>query len=525
MKEIEKLKSEIFTLSCDDTIRYWDDLEKWGRENKKLQNVVRLLCQADMYYLLVRVCGREDMLPCVNRPKYIDNQFAFERCREVQANPNGYVDLWSREHWKSSIINFGLSLHSIINDPEVTIGIFSHTRPIAKAFLRTLMREIENNRALHGAFPDIFVGTDVRQYAKFSEDDGVLVKRKSNPNEATLEAWGLVDGTPVSKHFKILLYDDVVVQGSVTTPEMIEKTRTALELSYNLGTTDGARRAAGTRYHFNDAYKTMIERGTFKPREHPGRKGGTEEGESVVWSDETHSEKRNAMGPYVYASQILLNPRADALQGFKRDWLRYYTRADAKKMNTYLLVDAASSKKKGSDYTSMNVVGLGVDGNYYLLDMVRDRLNLAERLERLFALHRKWKPKQTRYERYGMLSDIEAIKARQELETYRFDVHEVAGVTSKADRIKRLLPIFEQGRFYLPKSLHVTDWQKQTVDLVHSFIEEEYVAFPVGLHDDMLDSLARICEPNMTLIWPKEEKSKPADPPRHTQNAATAWMA
>jgi hypothetical protein len=69
------------------------------------------------------------------------------------------------------------------------------------------------------AFPDILWGEDVRQAPKWSEDDGIIVRRrKSNPNEATVEAWGLVDGQPTSKHFRVLLYDDVVVAGSVTIP-------------------------------------------------------------------------------------------------------------------------------------------------------------------------------------------------------------------------------------------------------------------------------------------------------------------
>lgn len=515
---------QLHALPVRECIEYWDALEAEGRRTGKLIQAIRILCLADLYYLLVRVCGRVDMLPCVDRPKHIDNQFAFERCREVEADPNGHVDLWAREHWKSSIITFGLTLQSILKDPEITIGIFSHTRPIAKAFLRLLMREIENNRTLHAAFPDIFHGSDVRAYAKFSEDDGVIIKRKTNPNEATIEAWGLVDGMPVSKHFKVLLYDDVVVQGSVTTPEMIDKTRTALELSYNLGTTDGARRMAGTRYHFNDVYRTVIDRGTFKAREYPGRVGGVEEGQSVVWSDETHAEKRAAQGPYTYASQILLNPKADALQGFRREWLRYYKRLVPESLNWYLCVDAASSKKKGSDFTAMWAIGLGKDGNYYCVPEVRDRLNLKERGDRLFTLHRKYKPLQVRYEKFGMMSDIEHYQARMEHENYRFRIEEVAGQTSKVDRIKRLVPLFEAGRIYLPESHSVTDWQKTTHNLVHDFVEEEFYPFPVGLHDDMLDSLARICEPDLKLVWPLEAKEEVVVR-QHFPQTATAWMA
>ena len=172
----------------------------------------------------------------------------------------------------------------------------------------------------------------------------------------------------------------------------------------------------------------------------------------------------------------------------------------------------------------MWVIGLGMDGNYYALDIVRDRLNLKERADWVFKLHRKWKPKQVRYERYGAMADIEHLHSRMEDETYHFGIQEVGGVTSKIDRIKRLLPIFEQKRFYLPKSLHVTTWEKTTIDLVDTFIEEEYLAFPNGLHDDAFDSLARIAEPDLPLVWPQEKKVKPPEPVLLTGNNSTAWM-
>jgi predicted phage terminase large subunit-like protein len=502
-------------LSLEETVSYWDDLEGVGRKQGKLPQVVRLLCLSDLYYMLVRACKRTDML----------NQFAFERCREVEASPDGHLDLWAREHFKSSIITFGLTIQDILKDPEVTFGLFSHTRPIAKAFLRQIMREFEENETLHVAFPDVLWGKDIRSAPKWSEDDGIIVKRKSNPKEATIEAWGLVDGQPTSKHYKKLLYDDVVVRETVTTPEQIEKTMTALEQSYNLGVTPGGvRRMAGTRWHYHDPHRTVIDRGTFKPREHPGKKGGTEDGESVYWPEEVHLEKRRDMGPYTYAAQILLNPKADSMQGFRREWLRKFKSIKPEKLNWYLCFDGASSKKKGSDYTAGWAIGLGVDGNYYCVPIVRDRLNLKERADKVFEAHRKYKPKQIRYEKYGLMADIEHMQARMEADNYRFDITEVAGQTSKHDRIKRLVPLFEAGRIWIPETHHMTDWQRTTVDLVHAFIEEEYMAFPVGLHDDMLDALARIAEPDLKLIWPKEEKPSEYVPPPVRANAGVAWM-
>lgn len=516
----------IRSLPAVDVIRYWELLEEDGRKGGYLDSVVRDLCLVDLYYLLVRVCGRVDMLPCISKVGFVDNQFMFDRCREVEASPDGRLDLWAREHGKSSIITFGLTIQDILKDPEVTIGVFSHTRPIAKAFLRQVMRELESNRTLQKSFPDILWGEDVKQSPKWSEDDGIIVKRKTNPKEATIEAWGLVDGQPTSKHYKILLYDDIVVKDSVSNPEMIQKTMTALEQSYNLGVTPGGRkRFAGTRWHFNDAYKTIKDRGTAVPREYPGKEGGVEEGASIYWDEDTHLTKRRDFGPYTYASQILMNPKADSLQGFKREWLRKYKQIKHSEMNWYLLCDAASSKKRGSDYTSIWAVGLGVDGNYYCVPEVRDRLNLQERGDRLFELHRKYKPVQVRYERYGLMSDIEHYKSRMEHENYRFTITEVAGQTSKSDRVKRLFPMFVDGRIWIPETKFVTDWQKVPVDLVQSFIEEEFMAFPVGLHDDMLDALARIAEPDLKLVWPLAVKQKKHIPHIKVNNPSCAWMA
>src|SRR5688572_25750309 len=101
-------------LPMKDAISYWDALEAEGRRTGRLSQVVRILVCADLFYLLARVCRRVDML----------NDFAFRRCREVEAEPDGRLDLWAREHFKSSIITFGLTLQDVLKDPETTFGIF-----------------------------------------------------------------------------------------------------------------------------------------------------------------------------------------------------------------------------------------------------------------------------------------------------------------------------------------------------------------------------------------------------------------
>ena len=125
--------------------------------------------------MLVYVLKRADL----NRDWY------FERCREVQAAPNGYLDLWGREHGKSSLITFGLTIQDILNDPEITVGIFSYSRPIAKAFLGQIRTEFESNERLRSLFPDILWADPHRDAPKWSEDDGIVVRSKGNPKESS----------------------------------------------------------------------------------------------------------------------------------------------------------------------------------------------------------------------------------------------------------------------------------------------------------------------------------------------------
>lgn len=465
---------------------------------------IAALGKADRFFLLTHLLRRPDMV----------HPWLYARCREVEKAPDGYLDLWAREHGKSTIITFAGSVQDILNDPDVTIGIFSHTRPIAKAFLNQIKRELEGNDKLKQLYPEALFERPEKESPSWSLDNGIVVRRKSNPKEATIEAWGLVDGQPTSKHFAKLKYDDVVTKESVTSPEMMQKTTEAMELSYNLGARGGAKQAIGTRYHFNDSYRVLMERGTFKPRIYAATVDGTVDGEPVLLTREELATKRRDQGPYTFGCQQLQNPVSDSSQGFKEDWLRYHDGMKRDGLNVYLLFDPAGSKNKKSDYTSAWAVGLGPDENLYILDMVRDRLNLTQRCELVMRWHKKYKPMRAdgvRYEKYGLMADIEHIQSIQKAVNYRFEITEVGGQIPKNDRIKRLIPYFEQGRVFLPRTLYYTGSDGKLTDLVQDFIEQEYKAFPVPIHDDMLDALARIAEPDYPLTFPQLEEFRPED--------------
>lgn len=487
----------------------------------------RLLCRTDLFWLLWHGCGRKD----------IAKQWLLDRCKEVEASPNGHLDLWARNHYKSTIITFGKSLQDILAshgdnplpewDREVTIGIFSATRPLAKGFLRQIKQELETNELLKGLFPDI-LWENPKQSPKWSEDDGIIVKRKSNPKEATVEAWGLIDGMPVGKHFFLMVYDDVVTDGNVTTPEMIQKTTEKWALSNNLGTSGGLIRYIGTRYHFNDTYQVILDRKIAKPRIYPCTEDGTAEGKPHLLTQEELTNKRKTQGEYIFSCQMLLNPVASSLQNFKFEWLKHYIAwSRANTSNYYIIVDPANSKKKSSDYTVMMVIAAHEDMNFYIVDMIRDRLNLVERTDKLFGLVKKYNPQMVGYEQYGMQADIEHIREKMSQINYHFPIKELGGRMAKTDRISKLLPDFQNGRIFLPRIMEKINYEGKAQNLVDIFIREEYLTFPTSQHDDMLDALARIKDEELNVVFPRAAEYEEDDHARHlddpTRDSVTGY--
>ena len=212
----------------------------------------------------------------------------------------------------------------------------------------------------------------------------------------------------------------------------------------------------------------------------------------------------SAESPREWESMYQQRPVKAGGQEIRREWIKLTERPMQDhawaRMNRYILCDPADSTKKKSDWTVFAVIGLADDQNFYLLDMVRDRLSLRERTDALFRLHRVWKPMAVGYEKYGKDSEIQHIEGEMERENYRFLIRTLSGDKAKNDRIRRMIPHLECGRWWFPPSLVRNIHDGRAVDLVNAIIEEEALPFPVGKHDDALDAMSRIYD--MPMVWP-----------------------
>ncbi|MBQ8465302.1 MAG: phage terminase large subunit [Alphaproteobacteria bacterium] len=445
----------------------------------------RTLAKNDLFFLLVYVLG----------VWFANNQWVLDRCREFQDDPYGHLDLWARGHFKSTIITYAHTIFLIINNPEITIGIFSHKLPIAKGFVRQIKNTFESNDLLKGLFPDIFYEKPETQSIKWTEDK-ICVNRTTTRKEMTVEACGVVEGQPTGMHFDVLIYDDLVTLESVSTPEQILKTTAAFRMSLNLGSKGAQRIMIGTFYAYNDTYNELIKEGSVEPRIYPAMTDPADFETSVFLPPEELATKRIEMGAATFGTQMLLDPSVANNRYFAPEWLKYYDGKGWETMNRYIVVDPASSNNKKSDYTVMIVLGFGRDGNYYLIDGVRDRLNLSERTNWLFKLVEEYKPNAVWYESYGQQADSEHISAEMDLRHYRFNICKLGGQMAKKQRIERLQPLFEQGKIFFPTRLPMLTVDGEQKDFVQMLIDDEYMKYPAVNHDDMIDALARLFDIN-----------------------------
>lgn len=438
-------------------------------------------------------------------------KWCYARATEVFLEPNNHIDLWTREHAKSEIITFALTIQDILRDPNDTFGIFSHNKTLAKKHLKLIKTELETNHELQALFPETLYREPKLEAKKWAED-AITVKRTSNLKEATVEAWGLVDGQPVSSRFKKLVYDDVIARDEVSSSEKVEDVTQEFENSLFLTASDPPIiRYVATFQEVQDTTTQILERNIAKERK---RVGIGPNGESLFWSEEKLAWFKQNLSPKAFALQVLLDPKrakGDEHVGFADDGLQYYDTVEVNSLNRYILVDPAGASRDSNSYFASGVVGLSPDKRYKLLDLIYDKFDLHDRTAALRGQVIKWNPLRIFYEHHAMQADIEHIRGEMRRELWEREIVPVGNThISKDQRIEWLIPVFKNKLFHLPKAgikyrPKGTEWAGKEMDLVKLFIEREFSRWPFSSFKDMLDMLSRIKDPDVErlLQWPR----------------------
>lgn len=472
---------------------------------------------SDLESEIIIDAARNDLLSyaMLQYPKFISTDFAEAVAYEIQEVLEGRNDrlilIGPPRHGKSLITSEIAPAWFLGKFPDRKIIGASHTATLATDF-----------------------GGKVRDHMASVTHEQVFGKRGSlNKNKAAAENFRTlaggeyfavgVGGTPIGKGADVYIIDDPIRnRADVESP----KQRQDLKDWYSSSVLSRLEGQAGIilmhqRWHEDDLagyllreyaddgwrvvhFPALIETEEDKTLDYLGR----DFGECLV--PELHSADklkrlRDTMLARDWLSMYQGQPRSIEGDEFTRDMLLRYPQNPMvvrQNLNVYIIVDPADSLSKTADYTAMSVIGVGADGNYYILDMIREKLDLKNRAKKLIDLHRKWRPLAVHYEAYGAMADIEHILHVQGEQNYRFAIQKLGnGVKlKKTERIRRLIPDMLNSRWYCPEELiKVTDDGKK-YEPIEDMINEEMLAFPYPKHDDAIDSVSRIYDVN--VIWP-----------------------
>jgi UvrD-like helicase C-terminal domain len=102
----------------------------------------------------------------------------------AEAEPDGYLDLWAREHYKSTIITWAGTIQDVVSDPEQTVAIFSCTQKAARKFLHQIKQEFETNALLRWAYADVIWAAPKIEAPRWGLDGLVLKRHRTCATEA-----------------------------------------------------------------------------------------------------------------------------------------------------------------------------------------------------------------------------------------------------------------------------------------------------------------------------------------------------
>ena len=391
--------------------------------------------------------------------------------------------------------------------PDIKILILSRTGAKARSNMRFIRQNIEGNSRVRAVFPWLEPSGD----APWS-DDQITVKNTRMDGEVSVMAVGL-GGSITGFRSDLLIVDDLVDRTNVNTDIQREKVVEFWnEIVFPTLNPDGRIFVICTRWSNKDFYSLLMEQEAYRDnihvvsafREDEDGKPVKDAGGQYIsyWPERWPVEKllqiREEIGSLAFSAQYLNNPSGYEGRLFKPEWIHHYTVDDdilPKQGNmVYVMsVDPNISEEPEADNTA--IVTLAVDskrGDVYVLDIFARPMGFLNQVEHLkmYALRRQLSVGKTFLlgEQTIMKIGVESVAYQKALQAtgYLMGLPVVEVHHSKMDKVTRLLrmqPHIENGRIKFPDPTVHSD-----VRWWEPFLEE-YLSFPRGRRDDMMDAL------------------------------------
>lgn len=470
--------------------------------NEVRLNTMRQLGESSLFFFCVSILGlvaRDDKTGEIIEG-FVDSDYGYRLCLDVQENK--WKKLWvlAREHYKSTIITCASTLWEIIRNPNATFCIYSYKEDMAKKFLGQIRGWIEDIPLVRALWPDIFWENPALGYEDLPNGQRkrwawtsteIEVKRRVKSKEKTIEVAGIGGNSKTGAHFRYQIFDDAETIGSVGSPEAIDSLYQSVMMAFNTGQTGKLDFCfVGTFYARADVYYRMLKNGIF--RQAVIQPCVDKDGKPILFSYEALEEKYRSMGASVFATQMMCDPSFNSSATFKAEWVRRWS-PNPEGLNVYVVVDPASGKtSKKHDFTVMLAFGIDSLGNILVLDMIRDKIGLEQKFISLASFVQRYNPVRIYYEQVSMQQDISSLEMLMDKYHTRFALIPFNPTKwgDKGARIEKLRNKFEYQQVYLPESCVHANFDGTNEDMVSTFYYDEYLGYPTVMHDDALDCLS-----------------------------------
>jgi phage terminase large subunit-like protein len=318
---------------------------------------------------------------------------------------------------------------------------------------------------------------------KWDTREIVVATKTSSAKESTVTCVG-VEGAVVSRHYDIIIADDIVDEENSRTELQRQKVRTwwyktllpCLE-------PDGHLYILGTRYHYLDLYGYLIKN-EYENRHQIIR--AIEAGGSTPWPEkfslEWLEERRRQSGSIIFNAQYQNDTSLMKGNIFREEWLRFYDEhPDWEGMDFFIGCDPAATRRESilsgakaeSDWWTIVVGARASEGDIpssdiYVKEVWRGRCTKEEYLGKLKELDTYYKP---------VTVVIETVAAQEYLaqDAEKFmPVYRLKRTTDKVARAYWLQAFFENGQILLPSRNLISDYS------IWQALVDELLLFPQG---------------------------------------------
>lgn len=397
-------------------------------------------------------------------------------------------------------------------NPDLRVVLVSRTSSLAQDNLRFIRLQVESNDRVREVFPYEEVNGRVFGLKASSPwgTEKLTIMNNRNDGVPSVYAVGL-EGSISGIRADLIIVDDLIDINNVMTEGQREKVNDFWD-SVILPTLnpDGRIFLVGTRYHAKDFYNRMLEDPMYKDNSFMFPALTNEKGETwydeedtpiSYWPERWPVEKllsmKERMGSLAFNSQYQCDPSGYAGTVFNPEDLMFY---DPERdllpiwgdLDFVMSVDPNVTENPESDNTA--IVTAAVDrrrSQIFILDIYAKPLGFTNQVKKIteYGRRRQVSVGDLRFDSEIRISKIgvEAVAYQRSLQQTGYmlglPVVEVQqGNKNKEVRIVGVQPHFENGRLRLPNP------DKISLPWYDAFYKE-YVSFPKGRRDDMLDAV------------------------------------